>query len=550
MVSVLIDRKAGLSSAAAWKGPCRVATTANITLAGLQTLDGVTVESGDRVLVKDQTDTTQNGIYIADTGDWVRAKDFSRNDDVVCGTQVAVTHGAVGQGAYQLTTADPIVFETSAITLVANATANAGSLLTAIKTVDGSGSGLDADLLDGQHGAYYLPAASYTAADVLAKLLTVDGAGSGLDADTLDGVSSAGFLQTSAIGTTVQGFDATLAALAAFNTNGILTQTAADTFAGRTLTGTTNQITVTNGNGVSGNPTLSLPADVVIPTIVTAPNTGLHILDTDASHDLIVKPGSNLTADRTLTVTTGDSNRTLDISAADVTVSAAAATVLDDASVGAMLSTLGGQPLDATLTALAAFNTNGLLTQTAADTFTGRTITGTVNQITVTNGNGVSGNPTLSLDATLAALAALTITNGSFIRGTGADAFAVQALIGTVSQSGGVATGAIVEKGSDANGTYIKYLDGTMICEQTTLFSPASTTADGTLFRSTQQAWTFPGGGFVSGDVPLVVANCVQVSGFTSAWASSNTAGVLLRWTTASQAGTVALTSKAWGHWF
>jgi hypothetical protein len=48
---------------------------------------------------------------------------------------------------------------------------------------------------------------------------------------------------------------------------------------------------------------------------LTVPNTGLHLLDTDDSHDLIVKPGSNLTADRTLTVTTGDANRTLTVTA-------------------------------------------------------------------------------------------------------------------------------------------------------------------------------------------------------------------------------------------
>lgn len=60
-----------------------------------------------------------------------------------------------------------------------------------------------------------------------------------------------------------------------------------------------------------------------IPTgALTLANTALHLLDTNASHDLIIAPGSNLTADRTLTITTGDASRTLTISG-DATVTGA-----------------------------------------------------------------------------------------------------------------------------------------------------------------------------------------------------------------------------------
>jgi hypothetical protein len=64
----------------AWKAPVRVATTgANITLSGLQTIDGVALAAGNRVLVKDQTDAITNGIYAANTGPWVRTSDAAGN---------------------------------------------------------------------------------------------------------------------------------------------------------------------------------------------------------------------------------------------------------------------------------------------------------------------------------------------------------------------------------------------------------------------------------------------------------------------------------------
>ena len=64
-------------TALAIKAPCLVATTgSNIALTGVQAIDGVTVgNNSERVLVKDQTTQSQNGIYIASTGPWVLAAD-------------------------------------------------------------------------------------------------------------------------------------------------------------------------------------------------------------------------------------------------------------------------------------------------------------------------------------------------------------------------------------------------------------------------------------------------------------------------------------------
>jgi hypothetical protein len=66
-----------------------------------------------------------------------------------------------------------------------------------------------------------------------------------------------------------------------------------------------------DGAGGIQNEAVYIHKLLIVEDIATFTNTGLHILDTNASHDLILSPGSDLTADRTLTFTTGDAARTL-----------------------------------------------------------------------------------------------------------------------------------------------------------------------------------------------------------------------------------------------
>ena len=80
------------------KGSVRVATTANIDLTDLPSIDGITLADGDRLLVKDQTDASENGIYVAvageDTLTGTRAVDFNSSVDVTSGAFTFVEEGS------------------------------------------------------------------------------------------------------------------------------------------------------------------------------------------------------------------------------------------------------------------------------------------------------------------------------------------------------------------------------------------------------------------------------------------------------------------------
>lgn len=83
-------------------------------------------------------------------------------------------------------------------------------------------------------------------------------------------------------------------------------------------------------------------------------------------------------------------------------------------------------------------------------------------------------------------------TNGNIPVITGAASVAMRAILGTVSQTSGVPDGAIVERGSNANGEYMRFADGTQICQSGTLTGDV-TTALGSLFRlAAEGTWTLP----------------------------------------------------------
>jgi len=102
-----------------WKQAVKAATVANITLSGVQTVDTIALVAGDRVLVKDQTIQSENGIYVVSATAWTRATDFDQVSpiDEINSAAVFVSNGTVNadQGFTEISTVvvvgtDPITF--------------------------------------------------------------------------------------------------------------------------------------------------------------------------------------------------------------------------------------------------------------------------------------------------------------------------------------------------------------------------------------------------------------------------------------------------------
>ena len=206
------------------KDSVRAATTANITLSNTQTVDGVALAVGDRVLVKDQATASENGIYIVASGAWTRAADFDTTTEVTAGAFTFVESGTVNADSGWVVSTDGAI--TIGTTAIAFAQFSGAGQITAGNGLTKTGNTLNV------------------------------GAGTGLTVNADD------------IALTGQ-------ALALHNlaSNGIIARTAAGTVAARTVTGTANRVTITNGDGVAGNPTIDIASNYVGQNTITTLGT-------------------------------------------------------------------------------------------------------------------------------------------------------------------------------------------------------------------------------------------------------------------------------------
>ena len=142
----------------------RVATTEAITLSGLQTIDGVTLVAGDRVLVKDNT-AAENGVYVVADGAWTRAEDANEGSELTSyyvfvlegvenggfGYNQTATVGTVGTDAqtwvvfnkpaeYSVKGTDPIVVAQSGKTFTVSAKAASTSQAGVVQLYNGADS--------------------------------------------------------------------------------------------------------------------------------------------------------------------------------------------------------------------------------------------------------------------------------------------------------------------------------------------------------------------------------------------------------------------------
>lgn len=235
------------------KRSVRAATTANITLSGTQTVDGVALIAGDRVLVKNQSTGAQNGIYVVAAGAWSRATDADTSTEVTPGLYTFVEEGAANaDSGWVLVTDAPITIDSTALSFSqfnGLGQVNAGAGLTK------SGNTLDIG--------------TASSARIVVNADNIDLATTGVGAGTYRSVSvdAYGRVTAGTNPTTLSGYgiadaqplDADLTAIAGLaGTSGFLRKTAADSWSLDTNTYLTGNQTISVSGDASGSGATSI----------------------------------------------------------------------------------------------------------------------------------------------------------------------------------------------------------------------------------------------------------------------------------------------------
>lgn len=236
------------------KDSCRVATTGEITLSGTQTIDGVSVIAGDRVLVKNQiSNTIDNGIYVVAAGSWSRATDANSSTKVNPGMFTFIEEGTTNaDSGWILTTNAPITLGSTQLTF---AQFSGAGQITAGAGLTKSGNTIDV--------------VTASSARIVVNADSIDLATTGVSASTYKSVTvdsygrvTAGTNPTTLAGygiSDAQGLDATLTALAGVSTsaNTVIYATGSDTFTTTSFTSFGRSL-VDDADASAGRTTLGL----------------------------------------------------------------------------------------------------------------------------------------------------------------------------------------------------------------------------------------------------------------------------------------------------